>query len=439
MRKLARVAVAAAIVSAVGLTPAAPTAAFASAASSAAGTPIASSSAVTLAAPRSDNCVGPGIQEDEVPWAQRALGPERVWPFTRGQGVVVAVLDSGVDAQHPQLRGRVLDGYDVLAGGGPANTDCHGTGTRVAGVIAARPASGTGFAGFAPDARILPIRVVQRATNEGLIADPAALATGIDVALSMDADVIAVSAITYRNDDRLEAAVERAVRAGVTVVAAVGDRGDGSGGNPTPYPAAYSGVIGVGAIDETGTRWSRSQRGRYVDLVAPGAGVLTLQANSTMTLADGTGVACGFVAATAALVRARPGSGVSASAVDDVLLATATPAATGSHYGRGIVDPYAAVNSILVDGEPAELPAPPAPAEVDNSAWLRARGLAIAGAGIVLLAGVVVIVVAYAIPRGQRRFWRGALARKVPSAAEPDEPGPPIQLFDNQTAVGKNS
>src|SRR5690606_25275029 len=152
-----------------------------------------------------------------------------------------------------------------------------------------------------------------------------------------------------------------------------------------------------------------------------------------------TRVACGFVAATAALVRARPGSGLSGSAVDDVLLATATPAATGSHYGRGIVDPYAAVNSILVDAEPAALPAPPAPAEVDNSAWLRARSLAIAGAGIALLAGIAVIVIAYAMPRGRRRFWRGTLARKPPGPAESEEPGPPIQLFDNQTAVGRGS
>ena len=88
-------------------------------------------------APASQKCVEAGPTVAEVPWGQRMLGPERVRPFSTGGGEIVAVLDSGVDATHPQLKDRVLEGFDAVAGSGPANRDCLGTGTQVAGVIGA--------------------------------------------------------------------------------------------------------------------------------------------------------------------------------------------------------------------------------------------------------------------------------------------------------------
>ncbi len=378
-------------------------------------------------------CVEPGVPVDQAqpPWAQSALGPERVRPFSTGQGITVAVLDSGVDATHPQLRNRVRAGFDAITGRDGADDDCLGTGTQVAGVIAALPANGSVFAGFAPDVRIVPIRVVAETTASGPVADPAVLAAGIDAAVSAEADVIAVSAVAYSDDAALRDAVARAVAQGVTVVAAVGNRGEAADGNRTPYPAAYRDVIGVGAIDQTGARWNSSQHGDYVDIVAPGAQVLTLQRGSGVTIVDGTGVACGFVAATVALMRARWGADLDPADVADVLLATATPGAARRFYGHGTVNPYAAVTNRISAAEPAALPAPP-PQDLplDDQAARRARTVALAGAGIALLMAIAVIVATYAVPRGRRRFWRGTLAPRPPASAEPEEPAPPVALFD---------
>lgn len=94
--------------------------------------------------------VTPGSVYSGTPTEQRALAPDRVWPMTTGRGVTVAVLDTGVDAAHPQLRDAVTAGWDLVAGGSGGTIDCSGHGTGVASLIAARAASGTGFAGLAP-------------------------------------------------------------------------------------------------------------------------------------------------------------------------------------------------------------------------------------------------------------------------------------------------
>jgi len=388
--------------------------------------------AVAAPAGVAPNCAEPGTVVNMIPWPQQLLGPERVWPFARGDGVTVAVLDSGVDANHPQLRGRVLGGFDAITGKGGANTDCVGTGTQIAGLIAARQVPSIGFVGLAPDVAILPIRVLAERGTAGSITDPGILARGITAAIERGADVLAISTISYVDSPALRNAVIAAQARGVIVVAAVGDLGDTTALNPTPYPADYDGVIGVAAIAESGLRWPKSQHGDYVDLVAPGVDVITSQRVRGMTLATGTGVATGFVAATAALTRDKRGDNVPASEIRRILLATAVPAAGGPGYGNGVVNPYAAVNDQMVKGSPATLPALERPAAEATSAWAASRELAITGTLIALLAVIVVVAVAVAVPRGRRRLWRSAMAPAPPRVVEPDEPGPPVQLFDEQ-------
>jgi subtilisin family serine protease len=219
----------------------------------------------------------------------------------------------------------------------------------------------------------------------------------------------------------------------VIVVAAVGDRGEQDDGNPTPYPADYPSVIGVGAIEQSGEVWPQSQHGRYVDLVAPGAGVVTLQRAGGLTEATGTGFACGFVAAVAALARAKRGDRTPASEIRRVLLATAVPTAGGPRYGRGLVNPYAAVNDQLARGSPAPLPGLVRPSGEEPSAWARSRQWAVIGTLVGVAAVLVVLVLAVALPRGRRRFWRSALAAPPPPTADDqDEPGPPVLLFDER-------
>jgi membrane-anchored mycosin MYCP len=382
-------------------------------------------------APANQRCVEPGPPVAEVPWAQRMLGPERVRPFTRGGGQIVAVLDSGVDAGHPQLGGRVLAGFDAT-GSGPANEDCLGTGTQVTGVIAAGQEQSVGFVGLAPDVTILPIRVVAERIGSGNGAEPQVLARGINEAVARGASVIAVSTITYRDSPVLQGAVANAISNGAVVVAAVGDLGDLGGERgpiPTPYPAAYEGVIGVGAIRESGVLWPKSQQGDYVDVVAPGENVLTLTRAGGMGFADGTAVATGFVAATAALVRSRSGGIQGQGGIARQIERTAVPAPGGAAYGSGVVDPYTAVTARLAAASPEPLPGLPAASSDDSPAWARARELAMIGTGIAVAAVLIVLVVAMVTPRGRRRFWRSTVAPAPKHETEPDEPGPPVQLF----------
>lgn len=383
--------------------------------------------AVARAAPQ---CEDPGQPFQGTPWHQRTLAPERIWPFTQGGSQIVAVLDSGVDAGHPQLEGRVLAGFDAVRNGGAADTDCFGTGTQVAGVIAALRVEGTGFSGLAPGARILPVRVVP---EDGLNqpVSPQVLARGITAAVNRGADVIVVSVAINTDSAAVQAAVERARERNVPVVASVGDQGDAPGGGPPPYPASYDGVIGVGAIDQNGVRWSNSQVGGYVDLVAPGAQVVTLQREGGMTVVNGTGVAAGFVGATAALIRARRPD-LDPSQVADALRDTAIGGMRGTEYGSGVVNPYEAVHDEPGEASPASLPAMARPSTEEPAAWVRARNLAMTGAGVAVLAVLVVLCVAVALPRGRRRFWRPAVAAEPRDRPEEDEPAPPALLFDEQ-------
>jgi subtilisin family serine protease len=125
-----------------------------------------------------------------VPWAQQRLAPQRVWMLTRGQAVTVAVVDTGVSRSAPALAGRVLAGKDVLTGG-PGDDDCAGHGTFVAGLVAAGQLAGTGFAGVAPDARILPVRVTDQAGD----VHPDVLAAGVTAAVDGGGTVIAVAPV----------------------------------------------------------------------------------------------------------------------------------------------------------------------------------------------------------------------------------------------------
>jgi hypothetical protein len=117
------------------------------------------------------------------------------------------------------------------------------------------------------------------------------------------------------------------------------------------------------------------------------------------------------------------------------MFATATPSPSSverGEYGNGVVNPYEAINGQLTDASPAPLPVLIRPDVARDAAWVRSRNVALAGAGAAILAVTIVLAIAVAIPRGRRRFWRPALAAPPPSAAEPAEPSPPRQLFDDR-------
>ena len=363
------------------------------------------------------------------PWAQQTLAPEAAWPYSRGAGVLVAVVDSGVDADHPQLHqpGKVLTGRDFAAARNlPGDFDCDSHGTAVASIIAGSSLPGVGFHGVAPDAAILPVRVSDRDIGdqgETLRINPQSIGDGIRYAVDQGARVLNLSLSGTADFPAIRDAVAYAVASDVVVVAAAGNAQQDASTELPSYPAAYPGVLGVGAVDINGARTSNSQIGPYVGLVAPGAKVLAATRVDGQAYVDGTSFATPFVAGTAALVRAAWPQ-LPAADVIRRLEATASPARggqAGDAYGAGLVNPYRAVTDGMNLAPAASLPGYH-PAPVDHAAlthteWLRdttstAVWLAAGGAGAMVLVALAVVLV----PRGRRRGWRPARAAPVPAA-----------------------
>ncbi|SNY45327.1 type VII secretion-associated serine protease mycosin [Paractinoplanes atraurantiacus] len=356
-----------------------------------------------------------------VPAEDQVYAPKRLAGFATGRGVRVAVIDSGVDAAHPQLRGHVTPGADFLHGDDNGRQDCNGHGTAVASIIGAMPARNTGFQGLAPGVAILPLRISEQEVIDGkAVGDkgtPAQFAQAIDLAVDQGADVINISLVMTSDNAAVRAAVARAIGAGVVVVAAAGN--DALKGNPDPFPAKYPGVIGVGAVQFDGTVATYSQRGDYVDLVAIGNDVTAAAAGGTgHSVRSGTSFAAPFVAATAALILQRFPQ-LSPGEVRQRLIATTDPAPGGSvsaEYGFGLLNPYRALTETLGPRQQAR-PAPAAMTGDDPAAAALAarraesqdRALLFAAvvAGIVLLLALTAIIVR----QGRRRGWHPATSQ----------------------------
>jgi type VII secretion-associated serine protease mycosin len=356
----------------------------------------------------------PMAAETGVPWAQKQLAPARVWPMGTGTGITVAIVDSGVDANTPQLASaNVLPGVDVTAEDRPpADNDCYGHGTFVAGIIAAQAQPGTGFVGVAPDVTILPIRCGTSVGDEGPgVLTPERMADGIRAAVDGGAAVINVSASTTEQNSQLEEAVRYAADRDVVLVASAANRAED--GNQVTYPASYPSVIAVGAVDQTGKRAEFSEIGQYVSLVAPGVDVVSLGPGGPgQWQGSGTSYAAPFVAGAAALVREYHPE-LSAAQVKNRLEATANRPPTevpDPGLGWGTVNIMAAVTAVLPEettGKTDSMVAPP-PAAAPNVQPPDERGPLLAVLGVALGAALVFVLVWFARLYGaaRKRGWR---------------------------------
>ncbi len=229
-------------------------------------------------------------------WGVGAINAPNLWLLTQGEGVKVAVIDTGVDAGHPDLAGRVLPGYDLVNDDGDA-TDDHGHGTHVAGTIAALVNNGIDVGGVAPGAKIIPIKVLN-ASGQGYNAD---IANGVLEAANRGAKIINLSLGGTDNSETLRRAIADVQARGVVVVAAAGNDGVS-----TPfYPAANDGVIAVAAVDSARRKADFSNYGDYIDIAAPGVNIGSTRKGGGVATMSGTSMASPHVAGACALLVAQ--------------------------------------------------------------------------------------------------------------------------------------
>ncbi|MFF2504808.1 type VII secretion-associated serine protease mycosin [Streptomyces sp. NPDC058067] len=291
------------------------------------------------------------------PWSLQRVLLDDLWTETKGKGVRVAVIDTGVDVKNPQLRGAVdtsrgknllprnlkdADGNKIQRGKENGTTDTVGHGTRVAGIIAARPASGTGFVGLAPEATIIPIQQ-NDADGHGTAET---LASAILYAKSAGAQVINISQDTanaVRPAPALQAAVNAALAAKIVVVASAGN--DGLDGKvQTTYPASFPGVLAVAASDRNNERAAFSQSGDFVGVAAPGVDMVSTVPGGGHCSDNGTSFSAPYVAGVAALVKAKHPEWTAAEVVAQIeQTAERSTAGHDRLVGWGVVDPLRAV------------------------------------------------------------------------------------------------
>ncbi|WP_251096915.1 type VII secretion-associated serine protease mycosin [Streptomyces sp. Caat 7-52] len=304
-----------------------------------------------------------------TPWALQRVNLDELWSESKGKGMKVAVIDTGVDTSNPQLTAAVNPslGANFLPkkdkkgqpiedrGNEKGTTDTVGHGTRVAGIIAARPMEGTGFVGLAPEATIIPIKQ-NDAEGHGTAAS---LVTAIRHAIKEKADVINISQDTTgaAPDEDLHRAVEDALAANIVVVASAGN--DGLDGNSKKtYPASYEGVLAVAASDRNNERAAFSQPGDFVGVAAPGVDMISTVPKGGHCSDNGTSFSAPYVAGVAALVKAKHPKWTPRQIAAQIEQ-TAERSIPGHDrlVGWGVVDP---VRALTEDDHPIETPRPDA-------------------------------------------------------------------------------
>jgi len=274
-------------------------------------------------------------------WGLLKINAPAAWNTTTGSAAVtVAIVDSGIDPNHPDLRNQLVTGYDFVNDDADPSDD-HGHGTRMAGVVAADGYNGIGIIGVAPDCKLMPVKVLGADGNGAY----STIANGITYAANHGARIINLSLGGTASSPLLESAVDYAAAHGAIVIASAGNYGTG---DPV-YPAAYANAIAVGATDQSDVIADFSSYGSSLAFAAPGVNIVTTNRtggrNALYVGSSGTSPAAAFVAgAFALLLSARP----DLSNSDAVSLMTSAARDLGSrgwdpHYGWGRVDIAGAV------------------------------------------------------------------------------------------------
>ena len=281
-----------------------------------------------------------------VPWGVDRIDAEWAWEDSTGNEIKVAVVDTGIDDDHPDL--TVAGGVNFVWMKGRLDStawdDDNGHGTHVAGTIAGEDNT-EGVIGVAPDASLYAVKVLNKRGSGSY----SAIIAGIEWAISNDMNVISMSLSGTFNEPLLEAACTSAMNSGIVVVAASGN----AGATTLPYPAAYDSVISVGATSETDALASWSNQGTGLDFVAPGVEILSTWKGGGYNTISGTSMACPHVSGTVALIlQINTGWGEDSgvfTGVYNLLVSTADANLWGddysmNKYGNGLLDADEAIN-----------------------------------------------------------------------------------------------
>ncbi|MFF5189644.1 type VII secretion-associated serine protease mycosin [Streptomyces sp. NPDC000345] len=306
-------------------------------------------------------------------WFLDAMQADDMWKTSTGEGVVVAVIDSGVDTSLADLKGQVLDGKDFSGQRGNEHTDLAGHGTNMAALIAATSARGSldGSYGLAPGAKVLPIRMRYSTEDFGQVDTGSeysrVMSQAIRFAADSKAQIINISMAAANASGRknvgtpeLASAVKYALDKGKLIFAGVGNSGDTS--NLPQYPASTPGVVGVGAVTEDVKRASFSQHGAEVDVTAPGDNMIHACLGGTQVCrTEGTSDATAIASASAALVWSKHPTWTN-NQVLRVLINTMKGNekswTRNDDFGYGIVRPRVALQSPGDPGPADEYPLP---------------------------------------------------------------------------------
>ena len=306
---------------------------------------------------------------DQQLWVLDMMRVPDAWQVTEGSGVIVAVIDSGVNSGVSDLAGSVINGPDYTrVGTSPNNPDWGLHGTWMASMIVGHGNDGgpgeigpDGIVGVAPEAKVLSIRVIPDKEDPGYQAynkEPEQqiqdeLAEGIMKAVKDHARVISMSIGYSAPSGAVRAAIDYAYQHGTVLVASSGNSGDNDTQHaahstsmaPVSFPAEYPGVLGVGAVTESGQPANFSSGNLSVQIAAPGKGVPAQGRNGLYYTVDGTSPACALVAGVAALIESRY-QGISPALVTQAMTSTAVQNPPGGYdvlTGFGVVDASAAL------------------------------------------------------------------------------------------------
>lgn len=327
--------------------------------------PAAGGSAAALPGPLD----APTVNGDDVrneQWHLKTLNVAGAWAVSTGAGVTVAVIDSGVDSSHVDLKGQVLPGLDLVDARGDADTDLVGHGTTVSAIIAGKD-DDSGVVGIAPNAKILPVRVLDQKNRYD---DAKVVAEGVRWAVDKGARVINLSLGGSGSSAALAAALDYAFARDVVVVACTGNA-SASTSTGVWYPAREPGVLAVAGLERDGdVLWSGSITGKETVVTAPATQLVGARPSGYWKV-QGTSFAAPMVSGLAALIRSRWPDMPAGEVVNRIIKTAQDRGPTGrdSQYGFGMIDPTAALTAVVpaVATNPLDNEAPPGIARFGNA------------------------------------------------------------------------